>query len=607
MAAWNAVAFLAIILIPSQIRFGTPFWSLPALQVVQGWIWGATFLLFAMFLAIAARREDGIRLAVAIAIGLGSWGVGSAALVFQSAIPYSRLLALLAASLGSALAILPYYLGRLHSAATTALTATVLLVSLLGVRSVEIARDSQGSVTQRLPTALHTVSMTTFPNVVDSAEMDGGAIEPFGDGYLLLTGEGEFYRLDWDSGGTALRSVRLTLSVPLGRAEYLEQQRGAPWIPRLRVTDFVLDTNSTPALVYVAHQSWNSRGRCFTMRVSVAPFTPDAAIAPWKSVFESAPCLPVSDTFDDIETGGRLAWYDGRSLLLSVGDHGLREVLRGRNPSVSYGKILRLDTSGRARVLSRGHRNPQGLEVDREGRIWSTEHGPQGGDEINIIEPGGNYGWPLVTYGTQYGLDYWPVGPGGRDHGRFIEPVYAFVPSVGVSNLIQIGGRAFPSWDGDFLVATLRGRTLFRMRTRDRRVIYLEPMSIDRRIRDLAEGQDGRVLLWTGRRDVLVLSRAEESVGARAYNACSSCHGADLGGTALGPSLRHVYDRPIGTREGFTYSPALKGLGGAWDDARLDAFLRHPQGYAPGTTMKFPGIPDASVRSALIAYLHLNL
>ena len=133
------------------------------------------------------------------------------------------------------------------------------------------------------------------------------------------------------------------------------------------------------------------------------------------------------------------------------------------------------------------------------------------GTEINVIERGSNYGWPLSTYGTQYGLDYWPQGLDGRDHGRFVEPVYAFVPSVGITNLIQIGGDQFPRWEGDFLVASLARETLYRMRTREGRVIYLEPILIGRRIRDLAEGSDGRILLWVEGPGVLVLARGSAS------------------------------------------------------------------------------------------------
>ena len=136
-------------------------------------------------------------------------------------------------------------------------------------------------------------------------------------------------------------------------------------------------------------------------------------------------------------------------------------------------------------------------------------------------------------------------------------------------------------------------------------MVYLETIPVNRRIRDLAEGRDGRVLLWTGERDVLVIARGQKSEGERAYGSCVECHGADLTGTIRGPSLRDVSERRIATSD-FEFSPALRSLGGSWNDERLDAFLRDPQAYAPGTSMAFPGIPEERARRLLIAYLRLN-
>ena len=616
LAFWDITAFVAVLVVPCRWWLGQPIWTLTAVLQTQAWVWGATFLLFALILAITARRAGGLGIATAVLIGAACWGAGYLFLAFQADAGYSRTVALLSAGLGFPLAIVPFYLRRRQVASTGLLAVATIAAGSISPRSVLRANTAAAPETRTLSTALHTLSITTFHNVVSEMELEGGAIEPLGDGYLLVKANGTFYRLWWAPGDTILRSRAIPLVAPLDRAAYLKEQQGKPRIMRLRVTDFVLDTTAKPTRVYVAHQHWNSPGKCFTMRVSVAPLPESAHVAEaataWKTIFESEPCLSILEPFDDIETGGRLHWYDDgrRSLLLTVGDHGFigmfGEQSMPQDPRNSYGKIVQLDLAGGHKMFSIGHRNPQGLEIDREGRIWSTEHGPQGGDEINIVEKGKNYGFPLVTYGTQYGLHVWPLGAGGRDHGQFAEPAYAFVPSIGISNLIQIGGAQFPRWDGDFLVASLRQSTLYRMRTRDRHVIYLEPILIGRRIRDLAEGRDGRVLLWTGQRDVVVLSRGILSEGQIAYGSCSSCHGAGLQGTAQGPSLRHVYDRLVATIPGFSYSSALKEIKGKWDDERLDAFLHDPYAFAPGTSMRFPGIPNAATRRALITFLHKN-
>src|SRR5262249_4081638 len=158
----------------------------------------------------------------------------------------------------------------------------------------------------------------------------------------------------------------------------------------------------------------------------------------------------------------------------------------------AYGKVLLLDRSGRHEIFTIGHRNPQGLLVDREHRIWETEHGPQGGDEINLLEKGRNYGYPLVTYGTEYGRYFWPLAPWAHDHGEYTEPVQAFVPSIAISNLIQVDSDLFSEWKGDLLVGSLNTQSVYRVRVRGDRIIYIEQIPVGVRVRDLAEGSDGR-------------------------------------------------------------------------------------------------------------------
>ena len=251
-------------------------------------------------------------------------------------------------------------------------------------------------------------------------------------------------------------------------------------------------------------------------------------------------------------------------------------------------------------MLSLGHRNPQGLAVARDGRIWESEHGPQGGDEVNLIAQGANYGWPLVTYGVEYGSTAWPLDPEGRDHGEFQEPALAFVPSVATSALIELQGDEFPRWDGDLLLASLRAETLYRLRLRGDRVIYAEPIRLGRRIRDLAQMPDGRVVAWT---DSGVLTELARATGAGdAFAAlCAGCHAPAFGEPA-GPSLAGVVGRDVASVPGFDYSEALRALEGAWTPEALDAFLRDPQAYAPGTTMDLPPLDDAA-RAEVVAYL----
>lgn len=235
--------------------------------------------------------------------------------------------------------------------------------------------------------------------------------------------------------------------------------------------------------------------------------------ARWETLFDSQPCLavgaqwPLGEEAD--RSGGRLARHRS-GLLLTVGDHGLDSTTPSwpQTPTVSYGKILLIDEKGKAVPFSVGHRNQQGLTVDADGRVWSTEHGPEGGDEVNLVVRGGNYGWPLATYGTAYNSDTWPLAVNPHDHGSFREPAVAFVPSIGIGQLIQVRSNYFPRWTGDLLVASLQAGNLFRMRTRGDRIIYSEAINVFTRVRDLAEASNGRLLLWDDDGQVAVLMRA---------------------------------------------------------------------------------------------------
>jgi glucose/arabinose dehydrogenase len=136
--------------------------------------------------------------------------------------------------------------------------------------------------------------------------------------------------------------------------------------------------------------------------------------------------------------------------------------LEAQNPDSDFGKILKIDlrTSTKSHV-SIGHRNPQGLTITASGAMYATEHGPQGGDELNLIVPGKNYGWPIETYGAHYGKYDWPVQT--RNAKAFERPVLAWVPSIGVSNLIELE-NFHPAWNGDLLVESLKAQSLFRLR-----------------------------------------------------------------------------------------------------------------------------------------------
>jgi cytochrome c2 len=317
------------------------------------------------------------------------------------------------------------------------------------------------------------------------------------------------------------------------------------------------------------------------------------------------------------ESGARLAESEDGKLLLSVGDYQFDGVnadqVYAQDPSTDYGKIIEIDmATGQKRHISSGHRNPQGLFVDAHGRLWSTEHGPQGGDELNVIEEGSNYGWPNVSLGVDKTYGYWPLAMRQGRHDGYRAPVFAWLPSIAVGQLIQIQNMT-EEWDGDLLIATLVAKQLIRIRLDHDHVQYAEPILMDQRIRDIIQDDRGTIWLWSdngklirvragpSRKDTNVL--AALSGPARAVVAsCTECH--ELGsGVSSRISLFGVVGRKVASLTDQKYSKELLALGGSWTEERLDAFLKSPQTLVPGTAMTYTGISDDEIRSEVVRFL----
>ena len=391
-----------------------------------------------------------------------------------------------------------------------------------------------------------------------------------------------------------------------------------------RVTGLLVQEIASEVRIFVSHHYWNAAHECWVERVSMmesdsAAILRGATGLAWKTLYETTPCLPVRGElrrhgipFVDYFAGGRMALLDPQTLLLTVGDFGFDGVAsveaQSQDPATSYGKTIAINIGdGRGTLFTLGHRNPQGLYIERSsGTIWSTEHGPQGGDELNRLVRGANYGWPYATYGTDYGSFTWPLNKPESETQDYQAPVFAWVPSIAISNLLAVEGELFPQWRGDLLIASLKAQTLFRARVREGHIAYLEPIVIGSRIRDLIEGHDGRIILWTDD-DTLVSLRPKEGTSGEALFAekCSGCHqSAQISGNRIGPNLAGMVGRRIAALESYPdYSPSLRGLRGTWDEKRLDSFLKAPREVAPGTAMDYAGDANAAERAAIIQYL----
>ena len=215
--------------------------------------------------------------------------------------------------------------------------------------------------------------------------------------------------------------------------------------------------------------------------------------------------------------GSRIAFDEEGHLFFTVGDRGERP--NGQDLTTHAGSVLRLQRDGRVpqdnpfvnnqqalpEIWSYGHRNPQGIAYDRtQNQLWINEHGPRGGDEINLVLPGRNYGWPVISYGKEY----WnPLRVGEGTHKEGMEqPVKYYDPSIAPSSLLIYSGKAFPRWKGNLMSGALKLTHLNRVTLDSKGQAIgeerlLEPLR--QRIRAMVESPEGWIYLSTDSGDIL--------------------------------------------------------------------------------------------------------
>jgi cytochrome c2 len=573
-------------------------------------VWSAAYLFLVVILGIFATEPERLDWPIFLMASLACWAVGSVFLLLHDDVNRSRPIAIvswLLCSLAAALSRSRRSRLRLW-APIAAVTATGIGIANWRSGAMRVtAEPVESELSRSIFTALTRVRAS---RIVELKKVDasGGGLVSLPDGLLLVTGDARFFRIDPNAADSMARAVELALPLSTNRAEFLSAAASRAKI-RYRVTSVMADTSRDPTILYVAHQFWDVDSTCLRLRVSQTELRRNASTAtPWVTRFDSQPCLTLDDDLDLFESGGRLARAQDGGMLLSLGDYGyagIKAPALSQDRQSDYGKVFHLPRGGGHRMVSMGHRNVQGLLTDRAGIVWSIEHGPEGGDELNVVQSGANYGWPYETYGTDYGALTWPrhVFPDSL-RASFVEPVLAFVPSIAPSGMIEVTGAHFVPWTGDLLVSTLRNMALVRVRRRGQRVVYSEQIPIGMRIRDLIQHSDGLIYLWT--EDGVLLQLRDDVTpdpGESAYAPCASCHASDGRGTVAGPSLRGLENRAVAARTDFRFSAALRALGGRWTQSRLDAFLASPSRYAPGTSMQFSGVKDSLTRSLLVQYV----
>ncbi len=276
---------------------------------------------------------------------------------------------------------------------------------------------------------------------------------------------------------------------------------------RFAITDIaVLSADNQSASILVSHPIYNKASKCVVVRLSAyeVALTEKPTLSKQKDWFTSKPCVPVSAVQ---HAAGRLEVINKTTAYLTIGDLGFKKI-GSKSARGDLGSVFKVGAS-KVEKISSGHRNQQGIVLIGEN-LYTSEHGPRGGDELNLIKKGIDYGWPSVTYGDRYSFfDYVkPARPG--THEGFEKPLYYWVPSVAPTELIQLPtSSTWGSWSEQLVMGTLANQSLIFIQLLDKqRVGAVVSVDVGQRIRDLEVTSAGSILATTDSGQLLLINPA---------------------------------------------------------------------------------------------------
>jgi glucose/arabinose dehydrogenase len=356
----------------------------------------------------------------------------------------------------------------------------LVIALLLGVApAVSAAEFADG------PLSLAITSQSIDKAITEGGNSRGPALALLKDDTVLLGGGrsgGEI--LTWNKKKSALRT--LGSFIPANRREVDS---------RFAITDIaVLSESASQAKLLISYPRLGANRSCVELAVDELAYDRKKErikfVSNW---FISKPCVPISAVQ---HAAGRFAVIDKSSVYVTVGDLGYTEI-DNRAKRGDLGSIFKLRAKSAERV-SQGHRNPQGIVLFNQKTLMAAEHGPRGGDEINVITQGGDYGWPFVSYGQPYGSgDYVKPGKTGN-HDGYIEPIEYWAPSIAPTELVQLPAKGWHSWGGALVLGTLREEVLVFMKIGENfKVTESVQVGTGDRIRDLEVSSNGSLLATT--------------------------------------------------------------------------------------------------------------
>jgi glucose/arabinose dehydrogenase len=323
----------------------------------------------------------------------------------------------------------------------------------------------------------------------------GAAIARLADGRILLGG-----------GSTGLTLFLYDLSTQnqttIGRAgtsvERLNDSRFA-------ITDIAVLTETTNAAqLLISYPRYNSARDCVTVVVHSyqANFGAQPSLKRGKLWFQSNPCVPVGAVQ---HAAGRMEVIDSKNVYLTIGDLGYPEI-GDKSKRGTLGSVMQI-SANKVIQISSGHRNAQGILLIGKD-LYTSEHGPRGGDELNLIQPGIDYGWPTVTYGEKYSIGDYVKPTNPESHNGFRKPLTYWVPSVAPTELIQLPtDSAWGPWSSSIVMGTLREESLIFIQMKNKRVVgQMQAVNVDERIRDMDLTKDGAIIATTDSGKLLIIN-----------------------------------------------------------------------------------------------------
>jgi len=274
---------------------------------------------------------------------------------------------------------------------------------------------------------------------------------------------------------------------------------------RFAITDIaVLSKSSTSANLLISYPSYRKNGNCVVVKLDAYKLTLGSkpSITKGKNWFTSKPCVPISAVQ---HAAGRLAVIDEKTTYLTVGDLGFSKI-GSKSARGDLGGVFKIGAS-KVEKISTGHRNQQGIELIGND-LYISEHGPRGGDELNLIKKGADYGWPTVTYGQAYSSGDYVRPTRSGTHDGFQLPLYNWVPSVAPTELVALPAAGkWGSWSSQLVMGTLKEQALIFIQLSGRdKVGQVVSVDVSDRIRDLELLPDGRLVATTDSGNLLLIS-----------------------------------------------------------------------------------------------------